>query len=292
MEIEFTPLVAGSCRHLEKSTYKGGRWKQVVFPSMFYLIKHPQRGYILYDTGYSDRFLQETRTFPNKIYKHLTPIIENSIIDAKEQLLNRGISPEEISYLVISHFHADHIGGIKDFPRAEFIYFNSAYKSVCSLKGITRVLNGFLPDHLPKKFLEKSKPIDEVRQRVRLNPLDDVFERTFDIFGDQSLIAVDLSGHVEGQLGLYFKSEGKEKFLIADSCWQSESYRKNVGPHFIASILMKNKGKYYKTLSNIHNLFLSNSEMEIIPSHCGECFSRHIGHPTMLHKDLLLNGVY
>ena len=33
------------------------------------------------------------------------------------QLKEKGISPDEIKYIIISHLHPDHIGGLKFFPK-------------------------------------------------------------------------------------------------------------------------------------------------------------------------------
>ena len=38
--------------------------------------------------------------------------------------------------------------------------------------------------------------------------------------------AFDLSGHTEGQLGILVNN----KFFVADGCWYSNSYKKNLPP--------------------------------------------------------------
>lgn len=272
MSVKVKFFQAGYCTHPEAVVIRGGRWKISNFPSLFALITHPQLGYILFDTGYSERFFQETKKFPFQIYALTTPVYFQSEDSAVYQLQKEGIEATEINYIIISHFHADHIGGLLDFPNAKFICFQSAYQAVRDLQGIKALKAGFLSGLLPLDFAERvifveDKPI--VSLPSRFNP----FENGIDLFSDGSLLAVELPGHAIGQLGLFFTDfDNQDYFLIADACWLSRAYQELVLPSPITKLIFSNQKEYVDTLEKIHHLYKLNPQIQVIPTHCSNIF--------------------
>ena len=260
--IEYQLFEAGYCRHCERMTLKKGRWKQREYPAICALIKHPEQGYILFDTGYSNRFYTLTQKFPYSIYRRLTPVeLKKSL---KEQLAEKNIQAAEIKGIVISHFHADHIGGLKDFPNARIFCHAEAVEDIRHKTGIKALLQGFLPGLLPKDFYQRLVVLEhEVRLETNLMP----FTTGFDLFDDGQLIAIPLPGHAKGQIGLYFKAP-QETFFVADSCWHQETFKEGVFPSDLTYLIHDNKEAYQQTIRKLQQLFKNNNEIDIIPSHC------------------------
>jgi len=274
MQVKIKFFDGGYCTHPENIVIRGGSCAKAQFPAMFALLEHPRHGYILYDTGYSHKFAVETQKFPYNIYAKITPVHAKQSDHAVSKLKKYGISANDINYIIISHFHADHAGGISDFPNANYIYLHSAFENIRGLKGIRALLKGFLPGIIPSDFIERSQVIEESSKTM--NVLSQYFPQTYDLFGDESIIAVELPGHAKGQLGLYIRTEdNKELFLVADSCWTSRSYKQNILPHPITSLIFDNNREYKTTLNHLHNLYKNNQSIEIIPSHCMESFKKH-----------------
>lgn len=271
--IKFSLMGAGYCTHPEFVTISGGRWGSVPFPALFALLEHPQAGLILFDTGYTSRFFAETREFPANLYARITKVHVDEEESACRQLQDKGIAPADIQFLIISHFHADHIAGLPDFPRAHYLYFDQAYTTVCRLQGLKAVRAGFLPGLLPTDFEHRSKPLP----LAQLQPLPGQytpFEAGFDLFKDESLVAVPLPGHAPGQMGLFVQtSEHGLVFLIADACWQSKAYRNLLWPHRLAHFIMADPLAYRETLRKIHHWYKNNPARPVIPSHCTEAMA-------------------
>ena len=262
--IEYQLFEAGYCKHCERMTLKSGRMQQCDYPALCSLIKHPKQGYILFDTGYSERFFQLTQKFPFSLYRRLTPVVLKKSL--KQQLEEQHISASEILTIVISHFHADHIGGLKDFPNAQFICHPEAISGIDKKKGIRALLKGFLPDLLPKNFYDRLVLLKhEIALPAELAP----FRSGFDLFNDGQLTAIPLPGHAKGQIGLYFKTtEGNETFLIADSCWHQETFKKLIYPSNLTYLIHEDKQAYQNTILQLHQLHQQNQAMDIIPAHC------------------------
>ena len=76
---------------------------KIQFVFSCYLIKHGDQ-YLLWDTGHS-------MTAPN-----VAPKV--SIVDQLDKI---GVKPEQITYVGISHYHADHTGQVASFPKATLL---------------------------------------------------------------------------------------------------------------------------------------------------------------------------
>ena len=266
--VEYKILKAGYCLQNELCSIIKGKNKQTKFYAMFVLLKHEKYGNILFDTGYSNYFYEASKNFPYSIYAKITPVFTDKENSAKAQLEKLGIKPDKISYIIISHFHADHIGGLKDFNNAKFICHNEAYQNIETKKGFSALKEGFLPDLLPDDF---NKRLVFIKNRIESNKFKP-FNYYYDIFDDNSIIAFDLSGHARGQIGILVE----DKFFISDACWHSKSYKDNLPPPLWVRLLLGDNKEYLKTLDKLHQFYQYHPDIKIIPSHCNYFWSMNV----------------
>ncbi len=100
-----------------------------------------------------------------------------------------------------------------------------------------RVRRAFLADLLPADF-ENRVTWAETLPPIDLPQAWGAFHRGFDLLGDGSLVAIDLTGHTESQLGLGFAAEeAGGTFLVADACWKIEGLRERRPPSRLAHSL-------------------------------------------------------
>lgn len=267
--ITFKLFNTGFCSAPEKLAMRSASWRPFAFPALFAYIEHSTFGNILFDTGHSHRFFDETSRFPLQIYRWLTRVTHLPHQDAASQLRAFGVDPADINHIVISHFHADHIGSLRDFPNATFIYLKKAYEAVHGLNRFLALKAGFLPGLIPHDFKRRSSFLDE-RPLLPLSPSYFPFRFGYSLFNDDDrIIAVELPGHAEGQVGLFLHvSEEQKVFLVADACWNSLAYLNLTPPHPLSFLIMANQSKYQETLVNIHTLNKQSPHIKIIPSHC------------------------
>lgn len=274
MLVKLKLLSAGYCTHRECVTIQGGSLKQKKFPAICALINHPQKGYILFDTGYTEKFFEESKGFPLSIYPKVTPVYIQENDTLKKQLKSNGVRPEEISYIFISHFHADHISGLNDFSKAKFICSRESYNSVKDLRGVKALLKGFMKGLVPSDFEERALFVEDIpisNLQEDMSP----FHHCYDIFSDSSIRAVKLPGHAKGQYGVIVNDETCGRFfLVADSCWSSKAFREYKLPSNITYLIHDNKSEYKDTLHKLHKLHLKNKNIKIIPSHCDEVWGK------------------
>ncbi|RUL48203.1 MBL fold metallo-hydrolase [Lysinibacillus antri] len=278
--ITYQLFQTGYCTHDAKVALKGEPSYEMKFPAMVALLKHPVHGYILFDTGYTERFYEETRKFPFSLYAKITPVYVKAEESIVAQLKKENIHPDEIHYIFLSHFHADHMGALKDFPSSAFICSKEAFLSVKNKKGIRAVLSAYIPNLLPDDFenrvlfIEDTKTITTGNQDI--STIVDAFQKPlFDLWGDGSFLAINLSGHAKGQYGLIFANENRETiFLVADAVWRSRAFRENRPPSKLAYLIMDNAREYKDNFEKIVRLHSLDKNIKIIPSHCEEPFQQ------------------
>ncbi len=266
--VKVTIFTAGFCTCPEHIAIQAGRWRSIRFPAMFALFEHSRFGAMLFDTGYSYRFFDETRHFPNRLYRNLTPVTLNEEQLALNQLSTLNLKPSDITKIFISHFHADHIAALGDFPRAKYVYLPDAFDSVRNLRGLAALSHAHLPGLIPGDFSERASPIDVSAVRS-LPPEFAPFTLGCDLLGDESLLAVELPGHAAGQMGIFARDEsGISYFFVADAAWLGRSISENRAPHPIANLLFPNPSIYRATLTDLHTFQQNRPDIRLIPSHC------------------------
>lgn len=148
-----------------------------------FLIRHPQ-GVLLWDTGIS----REMAAGSNGRLTFVAPIAQ--------RLQAAGLNAAQVTHVGISHYHADHSGGAKDFPNAELLIGERDWAAV----------QGFKPDDAQRLALApwvsgggKVVPVKGDR----------------DVFGDGSVMMLQMPGHTPGHSALLVRLPGAGPVLIS-----------------------------------------------------------------------------
>lgn len=271
--MRFHLLKVGHCTHPECVAIRGGNWSSMLFPALCGLLLHPQRGWVLFDTGYSQHFMTATTPFPERLYRWTTPFTLPAEEALPAQLKRAGITPDDIRHIVISHLHGDHIAGLKDFPNARFITLRQELSTLSSRSRFNNLRHGVLPGLLPPDFLDRIDYADDVAQTT-LPPELRPFEHGADLFGDGSLLAVHLPGHSRGQIGIVFRQEnGQIVFMSADACWSLAALRENRPPTWLARRIFDRSDHYQDTFRKLQQMQSQPQTPWLIPSHCAQTWS-------------------
>jgi glyoxylase-like metal-dependent hydrolase (beta-lactamase superfamily II) len=262
-------LACGWCRHPECVIMRGGSWRPVRLPSGVAVIRHPILGLGLFDTGYSQRFLDATRPFPERGYRWITPPECPPQATAAAQLAARGIAPRAVDWILLSHLHADHVAGLIDFPRARILVHADALAALRRRGRWANLLHGVLPSLLP----------DDLNARTRLlapaefTAIGPGGLPALDLAGDGSALVVPLPGHAAGQVGLLMQPrDAKPMFLVADAAWTSQAISGYRPPSWLAGLISEDRGTGARTLRLLHDLSLARPDLRLVPSHCATAF--------------------
>jgi len=199
------------------------------FPATVVLFQHGDDLY-LFDTGYSARIFEFG--WRSRVYNHLNPVFFNAGDDLMSQLSCDGIEPGDITGIIISHLHPDHIGGLCDFPG-------------CWIFTSQEVFRTFKNPGLRDLVFMNMVPRDFSERCVALNIRDE-----YDLFADGSVILLNLSGHTNGQIGMLLPEHNV--LFAADSCWGSDLFDKPM--KLLGRCLQKNYADYQNSITRIRRL--------------------------------------
>ena len=259
-------IECGRCRQLAAATMVGAPWRIIGFPSLVGVIRHPVEGVILFDTGYDPAFLEATRPFPERLYRWATPVDIPDGTSAVEQLAAMGHAPEDVRHVVISHFHGDHVAGLRRFPRARLHCARAGIDDVRGRSRLNRtrhgILSALLPDGMDRAvFFEDGA-------RTTLPTAFAPFGNGVDLLGDGSLVAIELPGHCPGHWGLAMRLEdNRHTLLVADAAWSIDAIDRDAPPPRLTSRLLGDPAAARSTLRTLHGM-RGRPDVVLLPSHC------------------------
>ena len=243
------------------------------FYAVWLLIEHPEKGLYLFDTGYSPRFYEATRPFPQRIYRWMTPTHIQPEETAVRQLANLDIRPADLSGIIISHFHADHVAGLLDFPNVPIFCHEAALQQALSLQGMTAVKNGIIKSLLPDDLEKRTTVLPSTFHPLpsTLHPLPStVFN---DFFGDGSLEWILLPGHACGQIGVRINAPDHTLFFAADAAWRKSTLMDNILPSQLVRLFFHDWQAYKTTFASLRAYQQENPKHRLLFTHCPETMS-------------------
>jgi glyoxylase-like metal-dependent hydrolase (beta-lactamase superfamily II) len=264
-EVRIQLFASGYCEANNYIVNKSEITRKSSFHAVWALFYFPYIGYVLFDTGYSEAFQIATKRFPERFYRWATPVILKPNQSAKAILEHQQIRTEDIKYIIISHFHADHIAGLKDFPNSQFICSKNAYEQMISTQGIRAVSKGILHKLLPHDFDLRLSFIEELADTIFTNKYG---LTEFQLFGNSDCTFVLLPGHARGMLGFICKNKTNSLFYATDASWNYDTYSRGVLPHKIVKLFFDSWVDFIKTQQKIKMFENENKHFKILFTHC------------------------
>ncbi len=256
-------LNTGFCPASEHHLLRGAPRRPARAHAVCALIEHPAHGLVLFDTGYAPRVSRAFGRFPFQIYGALTPTTTRREWTAASQLERLGFRVGDVKTVIVSHLHADHLGGLRDFPDARIVMSADALE-ISRLRGLAALRHAFMPALLP----------DDYERRVQvIRDFDDTplaeFGGTHDLFADGSIRLLRLPGHARGQIGLWLPET--QTLLAADGAYWSQSIRENRPPDRLPlALFFDDATASLETLSKLHRFQIARPTARIVPTHCPE----------------------
>lgn len=177
--------------------------RKVALTGSCYLIKHGN-DYLLWDLGYP--------TAASGLAQGNAPTVKTPLVD---QLAQLNLKPEQIKYIGVSHYHGDHIGQAGSFPASTLLIGKGDWDA------LTATSSGGMANPAPVKHW--------VSGGGKVEPV----ARDRDIFGDGTVVMLDMPGHTPGHHSLLVKLKEKGNVLLTgDLAHFHENYDSNGVPSF------------------------------------------------------------
>lgn len=277
--VRVTLFAAGTSRQLQAAAERGGPWRMIEFPATWALIEHAA-GRLLFDTGYAPRYFRATRPLPQRLYRWAVPVTLPAEQTALAELGRLGIQPAGIDQVLISHLHADHIGGLRDFPDAEVLLSGSVDLAGATpgrrsrgRAAVAHTRHGFLPELLPPDLAARRRQIEHFPVVATGLP---GFPTGFDLLGDGSAIMVALPGHTGGHVGLWLpQTQAVPLFLVGDAVWLGSAITgARLPPPAVLGFAAHRREDYLATAAALAALARELPQVQLLPSHCAESLAK------------------
>lgn len=256
----YLPFGGEDCNILKATGLFIPKRKWLTLPVSCYLIEHP-KGLILFDAGWH-RNMSPNGTFNKKaqikslgnyiLYKTNQGWVEKEqCID--EQLMKMGLKPSDLDYVILSHLDCDHANGLSLVKDAKHIMVSNA-----ELKFANK-----------KNFMTRIRYQNKWWKDINLlgfdfNGSEGPFKRSYDLFGDGSILLINIQGHSDGLCALKIINKENDNYVLlySDGGYATKSWNEMILPGIIDN---KEKGK--KTLEWI--------KKESLNPHCIESLANH-----------------
>lgn len=192
---------------LSKVNIKFGKEYTPFLPIWVYVIEHPE-GTIIIDTGDIEAAAHapfyEKESSLNKMalnaMGNIRKIRREDELDIQLALL--GIKPANVSKVVLTHLHGDHIDGVKFFEGNEIIVHELEQKYPV----------GYLPTTMPAWF--KPTLVNYHKNRV------DYFDQGFALTKAEDVLMIPTPGHTKYHSSILFRTDNEHILFAGDMTYQ------------------------------------------------------------------------
>lgn len=185
-------------------------WSEAL-PIYAWVIEHPE-GVIVVDTGETAR-TAEPGYFPwwHPYYRLAVRVQVAPEEEIGPQLRTLGIAPDDVRWVVLTHMHTDHAGGLPHFPKSEILVTRSEYEVA---KGVKGQMRGYLPQHWPSWF----QPTLLTFKSVPFGPFS--ASHTLTKVGDINLVST--TGHAPGHMSVILQEGERSIFFAGDPSYNQD----------------------------------------------------------------------
>jgi N-acyl homoserine lactone hydrolase len=191
-------------------------------PVGFFVVMHP-KGNVLFDTGNNDKIITDP-SYWGPAFQRLSPVnTPDMAIDA--QLTKIGLKPDDITYVVVSHFHLDHGGNVGKFPNSTLIVQKDEIRNAFWPEPGTA--GPYIPGDIAPLRSDLGEAMPNKYKMIQLHG-------DMDIFGDNSVVVKRWVGHTPGsQMMVVRLPKTGTIILTGDNVYFRENVEKNILPNVV-----------------------------------------------------------
>jgi len=228
------PITTGSALYPEDAFVRRGgrlaalhalglRSKRVEIPIPTYAVEHPGAGLLLIDTGFHASLAVDPKANMGPILGRVFHPRMGADDALPDQLRARGLDPNRVAVVVMTHLHVDHASGVAQFPDATFVVSGREWHAATEEKGLT---GGYVRRQFDHAFDWRTLDFegDDVNSFAS-------FGRTLDLFGDGSVRVAYTPGHTLGHMSVVLRTREGEFLVAADAAYTLRTLRESVMPY-------------------------------------------------------------
>ena len=185
-----------------------------------------------------------------------------------DQLARHGFMASDVTAIVATHLHLDHIGAYVDFPNAEIIA-PAAEFAYGKRRGM---LAGY--SHIPEILRSgRARPI------IWRGEAREGFPAHLDVFGDGQVLIFDAKGHTAGSVAVWLNDDetGQSVLMAGDAVYSRSEYRERRAS-WLTRILAWRDHYVRATWGRLQAFENAHPESPIVPAHDYGAWCEVCGH--------------
>jgi N-acyl homoserine lactone hydrolase len=217
-----------------------------------HLLKHPQRGNFIVDTGVSQKLVDAPgKEGVNWLVQKVMHLEKLKIRKSTAEIM-QGMNGK-LSGVFFTHLHLDHIIGLPDIANTVPLYIGATESTETSFKNM--FVHG-----MSDQFLKDKQPLQE--WHFQPDP-QNKFEGIIDVFEDGSVFAISVPGHSPGSTAFLIRTTHGPVLLTGDACITRWGWEHTVEPGDFTADHARN----LKNLKSMKSLVASHPGIEVRLGH-------------------------
>jgi N-acyl homoserine lactone hydrolase len=225
------------------------------------VVKHPA-GTLLIDTGNSSHFDEEVSGYPFFLRLNLKSLAGQLDPDVPLRELLRLVNedPDKVRWVILSHTHLDHSGGLMDLPRLPVLLTKEELQYAFD----PRVqATGFVIAAHTQRFPSVDAPTLKFDAKSY-----ELFDESADLYGDGSVVVVPLRGHTPGSVGVFVNLDPQRRlFYVGDAVDDERGFEQRVGKPLLLRDTDNDRVRANQIVGVLNQLHKLAPEISIIPAH-------------------------
>jgi len=185
------------------------QWLTVPVPAFW--VEHPTAGHVLVDTGLHPSAAVDPKQTLGRIGSLAFKDVEMTADQAlPAQMRAQGVDPAQVSVVLMTHLHIDHASAMSEFPQATFLFSTREWEAATD----DGQLHGYRRQQFDHAFDYRTLDFDAPGSDSFAS-----FARSYDVFGDGSVVCVYTPGHTHGHMSVVLRLAGREALIAGDAIY-------------------------------------------------------------------------
>lgn len=232
-----------------------GTW----IPIPAFLVEHPTAGPVLVDTGLHPSVAEDPGESFGPGFGRVLRFRVTAEQALRAQLRARGVQPDEVRVVVITHLHFDHASGVSELPQATFVLDRAEWAAAT---GRAAWREGYLSRQFGHDFdwraLDYEAPAIDSHE---------TFGRAVDLFGDGSVRLLSTPGHTAGHQSVLLRLSGRQALLTGDAAYLRRTITEGAKP-----LLVHDGHRFQRSLGEIRHFLDQAPDTLVVPGHDAEAW--------------------